>query len=91
MATTTSYNITEISAKEQSFDDGNVIKECSAVAGNSFKHKTEICNAIKEVQSSRCTVSRTVGCLSNDNEQQPRQNLEICEFLSLQLNESADA
>jgi hypothetical protein len=43
------------------------------VAGNSsfneFKSKTEICNAIKEVQLSRSTVTRREECMSDDNEQ----------------------
>jgi hypothetical protein len=48
VATIASYKITEILAKK-SFEDGNVIKECLVVAGNSlfkeFKHKTIIqCN-----------------------------------------------
>jgi hypothetical protein len=76
------------------FEDGNVIKECLVVAGdslfNEFKYKTEICNAIKEVQLSRSTVTRRVECMSDDNEQQMRQDLEICEFFSLQLDESTD-
>jgi hypothetical protein len=36
MAATASYNITDISAKEQSFDDSDMIKEYSAVPGNSL-------------------------------------------------------
>jgi hypothetical protein len=88
-----SYKITEILDKKP-FENGNVIKECLVVAGdsifNEFKNKTEICNAIKEVQLSRSTVTRRVECMSDDTEQQMRQDLEICEFLSLQIDESTD-
>jgi hypothetical protein len=90
----TSYKITEILAKKKPFEDGNMIKECLVVAGNSlcneFKNKTEICNAIKEVQLSQSTVTRRVEYMSDDSEQQMRQDLEICEFFSLQLDESTD-
>jgi hypothetical protein len=83
-----------LAKKKKSFEDGNVIKECLVVAGdslfNKFKNKTEICNAIKEVQLSRSTVTRRVECMSDDNEQQMRQDLEICEFFSLKLDESTD-
>jgi hypothetical protein len=82
-ATIASYKITEIlSKKKKPFEDGNVIKECLVVAGdslfNEFKNKTEICNAIKGVQLSRSTVTRRVECMSDDTEQQIRQDLEIC-------------
>jgi len=70
-----------------------VIKECLVVAGNSlfneFKNKTEICNAVKEVQLSQSTITRRVECMSDDNEQL-RQDLEICEFFSLKLDKSTD-
>jgi hypothetical protein len=57
-AAVASHKTTEILPKKKRiFEDGYVTKECLLVAGNSFKHKTGICNAIKEVQSSRCTVS----------------------------------
>jgi hypothetical protein len=84
-ATIASYKITEILAKKKKpFEDGNVIKECLVVAGdslfNEFKNKTGMCNAIKEVQLSRNTVTRRVECMSDDAEQQMRQDLEICEF-----------
>jgi hypothetical protein len=71
-----------------------VIKECLVVAGellfNEFKNKTEIYNANKEVQLSRSTVTRRLECMSDDIEQKMRQDLEICEFSSLQLDESTD-
>jgi hypothetical protein len=80
--------------KKKPFEDGNVIKKCLDVASdslfNEFKNKTEICNAIKGVQLSRSTVTRIVECMSDDNEQQMRQDLEICEFFSLKLNKSTD-
>jgi hypothetical protein len=42
--------------KKKLFDDGNVIKECFDVADdslfNGLRNKTEICDAIKEVQLS---------------------------------------
>jgi hypothetical protein len=41
-----------------------VMKECLVVAGDSlfieFKNKTEICNAIKEVQLSQSIITRRV-------------------------------
>jgi hypothetical protein len=94
-ATIASYKITEILAKKKKpFEDGNVIKECLVVAGNSllneFKNKTEMCNTNKEVQLSRSTVTRRLECMSDNTEQQMRQDLEICEFSSLQLDESTD-
>jgi len=50
----------------------------------------QICSAIKKVQLSQSTITRTVECVSDDSEQQLRQDLEICEFFSLQLDESTD-
>jgi hypothetical protein len=95
MATIALYKITEILAKKQKpFEDAYVIKECLVVAGdslfNDFKNKTKICNAIKEVQLSRRTVTRRVECMSNDTEQQMRQDLEIYVLFSLQLYESTN-
>jgi hypothetical protein len=70
-----------------------VIKECLVVAGNSlfneFKNKTEICNVVKDIQLSQSTITRRVECMSDDNEQL-RQDLEICEFFSLKLDKSVD-
>jgi hypothetical protein len=83
-----------LAKKKKPFEDGNVIKECLVVAGdllfNEFKNKTALCSAIKEVQLSRSTVTRRVEYMSDDIEQQMRQDLEICEFFSLQLDESTD-
>jgi hypothetical protein len=80
--------------KKKPFEDGNVIKECLVVAGdslfNEFKNKTEISNASKEVQLSQSTITRRVECMSDDIEQQLRQDLEICEFFILELDESVD-
>jgi hypothetical protein len=47
----------------------------------------QIYNAIKEVQLS---IARRVECVSDDTGQQMRQDLEICEFFNLQLDESTD-
>jgi hypothetical protein len=80
-----------LAEKKKPFEDGNVIEECLVVAGdslfNEFKNETEICNAIKEVQLSQSTVTRSVECMSDGIEQQKRQDFEICEFFSLQLDE----
>jgi hypothetical protein len=90
------YKITEILAKKKKkkpIEDGNVIKECLIVTGNSlfneFKNKTEICDAVKEVQLSRSTITRRVENMS-DNTEQLREELEICEFFILQLDKSTD-
>jgi hypothetical protein len=88
--------MTDILAKKKKkpFEDDNVIKECLDVAGssffNEFKSKTELCNAVMEVQVSQSTVTGDVECMSHETEQQPRQDLEICEFFSLLLGWSAD-
>jgi hypothetical protein len=76
-ATIASYKITEILAKKKKpFEDGEVIKECLVVAVdslfNEFKNKTEICNAIKEVQLARSSVTRRMEYMSDDTEQQMR-------------------
>jgi hypothetical protein len=56
-ATIALYKIKEILAeKKMPSEDGNMIKECLVVAGdsllNEFKNKTEICSAIKAMQLS---------------------------------------
>jgi hypothetical protein len=95
-ATIASYKITEILAKKKKkpFGDGNMIKGCFVVASNSlfnkFKNKTEIHNANKEVQLFQSAVTGRVECMSDDIEQKLRQDLEISEFFSLQLDESTD-
>jgi hypothetical protein len=93
-ATIPSYKITEILAKKKPFEDGNVIKQSLVVAGdslfNEFKNKIETCNAIKDVQLFGSTLTRGVEYMPDDIEQQMRQDLEICEFISLQLDESTD-
>jgi hypothetical protein len=96
-----SYKITEILAKKKKkkkkkkpFEVCNVIKQWLVVAGDSlfdeFKNRTEICNATKEVQLSRNTITRRGECTSDDNEQKLRQDLDICGFFSLQLDEATD-
>jgi len=87
-ATIASYKITEILAtkkkkKKKPFQDGNVIKECLV------ENKIEMCSAIKEVQLSWSTITRRVDYMPDDTEQL-RQDLEICEFFSLQLDEWTD-
>jgi ACT domain-containing protein len=61
------------------------------VAGESlfseFKNKAQIYNAIKEVQLSRSTVTKRVECKSGDIEQQLRQDVEIRDVFSPQLDE----
>lgn len=52
---------------------------------NEFKNKTEIFSAIKDIVILRNTVIRRVDCVSDE---QLRQVLEICEFFSIQLEES---
>jgi hypothetical protein len=58
-----------------------VVKECLVVAGdslfNEFKNKTKVCNPIMEFQLSQSTITRSVEYMSDDTEQQLRQDLEI--------------
>jgi hypothetical protein len=55
-----------LAKKNKSFEGDNVINGCLDVAGNSLfnklQNKTEISNAIKEVQLSQNTVTRRGKC-----------------------------
>jgi hypothetical protein len=60
-ATTAWYNITEILAtKKNHSEDGNVIKECLVVAGDSLLMNLKIKLKYAEVQLSRSTVTKKV-------------------------------
>jgi hypothetical protein len=50
----------------------------------------QIFSAVMDVQLFLCTDIRRADCMSDNAEQQLMQVLEICEFFSIQLEESID-
>ncbi|GFY20778.1 uncharacterized protein TNCV_1120121 [Trichonephila clavipes] len=71
------------------------MKEAMLVAADSlfvnFKNKTEILGAIKMLQLSARTATRRIELIASNLEAKLSNDVEICEFFSIQLDESIDA
>lgn len=95
-ATMASYRVFHILAKKnKSFSDGAIFKQAFLEAVDSlfgdFKNKSDIVTAINNMQLTRNTVTRRVDELSSDLQEQLMQDINSCQALSLQLDESIDA
>ncbi|GFU04443.1 uncharacterized protein TNCV_1080101 [Trichonephila clavipes] len=56
-----------------------------------FKNKTEILEAINMLQLSARTAARRIELIASNLEAKLANDVETCEFFSIQLNESTDA
>lgn len=95
-ATETSFRVSHILAKHKKpFTDGELIKEAMSVTADTlfadFKNKEDISAKIKSVPLGAPTVARRVESLSEDVSLQVLKDLSICEYFSLQFDESTDA
>lgn len=91
-ATIASYRVCHILAKRKKcFKDGEVVKEAADTLFADFKNKKEIMSAIQDLQLSRNTVTRRCETMSEDVEQQLRNDINTCLCFSLQFDESTDA
>ncbi|XP_069470005.1 general transcription factor II-I repeat domain-containing protein 2B-like [Ambystoma mexicanum] len=94
-ATVASLKVAHILAKKKKpFEDGEIVKEAMLATADSlfqdFKNYSQIIAAIKDVQLSGNTVVRRIEVMSEDVDLQLRSDLEKCDFMSLQFDESTD-
>ena len=83
-----------LAKKGKAFSDGELLKECFLEISDSLfqniHNKSEIKNAIKDLQLSRNTVMRRIEKMSENVADQLRNDFTKCECFSLQLDESTD-
>ena len=83
-----------LAKKGKAFSDGKLLKECFLEISDSLfqniYNKSEIKNAIKDLQLSRNTVMRKIEKMSENVADQLRNDFTKCECFSLQLDESTD-
>lgn len=95
MATEASYVITYVLAKHKKpYRDGEIIKE-AFLEGNeklfsNFKNKSEILNAIKDLQLFRRTVTHRIEDMNKNVTRQLEDDIQSGRFFSLQFDESTD-
>ncbi|XP_023232148.1 zinc finger BED domain-containing protein 5-like [Centruroides sculpturatus] len=94
-ATIASLKISHILAKKKKpFQDGELLKEAFLTGADclfeGFSNKREIMSAIQDLQLSDNTVTRRIQAISKDMQTQLKSDLEICEWFSLQFDESTD-
>ncbi|GFW59415.1 general transcription factor II-I repeat domain-containing protein 2 [Trichonephila clavipes] len=95
-ATVASIKVAHLLAKKKKpFIDAEITQEAMLVAADSlfddFKNKTEILGAIKMLQLSVRTATRRIELIASNLEAKLANNVETCEFYSIQLDESIDA
>ncbi|GFY03403.1 dimer_Tnp_hAT domain-containing protein [Trichonephila clavipes] len=95
-ATVASIKVAHLLAKKKKpFIDAEIMKEAMLVAADSlfddFKNKTEILGAINMLQLSARTATRRIELIASNLEAKLANDVETCEFFSIQLGESTDA
>uniref|UniRef100_A0A3Q3E7E7 SPIN-DOC-like zinc-finger domain-containing protein n=1 Tax=Labrus bergylta TaxID=56723 RepID=A0A3Q3E7E7_9LABR len=90
-----SFRISYLLAKDKKpFTDGDLFKEAMAITAetvfNDFKNKADIKNALCGLPLGPATVTRRVESLSEDVDRQVLKDLSLCEYFSLQFDESQD-
>ncbi|XP_069494446.1 general transcription factor II-I repeat domain-containing protein 2-like [Ambystoma mexicanum] len=93
--TVASLKVAHILAKKKKpFEDGEILKEAMLATADSlfqdFKNYSQIIAVIKDVQLSGNTVVCRIEVMSEDVDLQFRSDLEKCDFMSLQFDESTD-
>ncbi|GFW11608.1 uncharacterized protein TNCV_42431 [Trichonephila clavipes] len=94
-ATVASIKVTHLlEKKKKPFIDAEIMKEAMLVAAGSlfdyFKNKMEILGAINMLQLSAKTATR-IELIASNLEAKLANDVETCEFFSIQLDESTDA
>ncbi|KAG8233889.1 hypothetical protein J437_LFUL005216 [Ladona fulva] len=94
-ATVASLNICHMLAKKKKpFQDGELLKEAFLTGADclfeGFFNKREILSAIQDLQLSDNTVTRRIHDISKDMQTLLKSDLEICDYFSLQFDESTD-
>lgn len=94
-ATIASFKISHILAKKKKpFQDAELLKEAFLTGADclfeGFSNKHEIMTAIQDLQLSNNTVTRRIHAISTDLQTQLKTDLEICDYFSLQFDESTD-
>lgn len=94
-ATIASFKISHMLAKKKKpFIDGELFKELFLTGADclfdGFSNKREIVSAIQDLQLSNNTVTRRIHAISTDIQTQLKTDLEICDWFSLQFDESTD-
>ena len=94
-ATIASFKVSDIfSKKKNAFINGDLFKElflnCDDCLCDGFSNKIEIVSAIQDLQLSNNTVTRRMHAISTDIQTQLNADLEICDWFSLQFDESTD-
>ena len=92
-ATEASFCVSYLLAKNKKpFTDGEIIKEAMAsvaeILFDNFKTKDDINAAINSVPLAATTVTRRVESLSEDVDRQVLKDMALCEYFSLQFDES---
>ncbi|GFW69497.1 dimer_Tnp_hAT domain-containing protein [Trichonephila clavipes] len=84
-----------LAKKKKPFIDVEIMKEAMLVAADSlfddFKNKTEILGAINMLQLSARTATRRIELIASNLEAKLANDVETCEFFSIQLDESTEA
>ncbi|XP_069582815.1 general transcription factor II-I repeat domain-containing protein 2-like [Ranitomeya imitator] len=94
-ATIASFKVAHILAqRKKPFEDGEIVKDAMLAAADSlfqdFKKNSDIISAIKSLQLSGNTITRRIESMSEDIRHQLKRDLEKCDFISLQFDESLD-
>ena len=94
-ATIASFIISYMLAKKKKhFIDGELFKELYFTGADclfdGFSNKHEIVSAIQDLQLSNNNVTRRIHATSTDIQTQLKTDLEICDWFSLQFDESPD-
>ena len=91
-ATIASFKISHMLAKKKPLIDGELFKELFLTGANclfnGFSNKLEIVSAIQDLQLSNNTVTRRIHAISTDIQTQLKTDFEICDWFSLQYDES---
>lgn len=83
-----------LAKKKKPFQDGELLKEMFLTGADclfeGFSNKREIMSAIQDLQLSNKTVTRRINVISTDIQTQLKSDMEICDWFSLQFDESTD-
>lgn len=83
-----------LTKQKKPFQDGELLNEAFLTGTDClferFSNKHEIVSAIQDIQLSDNTVTRRIHAISTDKQTQLNGDLEICDWFSLQFDESTD-
>ena len=83
-----------LAKKKKPFIDGELFNKLFLIDADclfdGYSNKHEIVSAIKDLQFSNMTVTHRIHAISTDIQTQLKTDLEICDWFSLQFDESTD-